>query len=381
MFIIWIISLSLLLVYFLRIVSYLKGWNRSLQTVHGADDHKGISLVIPVRNEESNIDLLINDLILQDYPEELLELIIVDDHSNDNTCEIVRSRLAEHPGLRLLELDISEQGKKTALHKGILSASHRIILNTDGDCRIEKNWVSGMVKGFSDPGIRMITGAVLFEPCNGIFRGMQSLEFLSLTAVTAGAVGLKSPILCNAANLAYYREDYLRFTDEQVRLSESGDDIFLMLWLKKQYPSSMLFSSVHGTIVRTAPSENLLSFAMQRLRWTSKSRFYRDLHMISTALLVYGLNAMIMFLIIASFRESGLILLTCLIFLGKSITDFLILLPVTRHYGKARLLRYFIPLEIIYFVYVSLIGLFGQIFSFTWKGRRIPVGKQYKPLG
>ena len=61
--------------------------------------------------------------------------------------------------------------------------------------------------------------------------------------------------------------------------------------------------------------------------------------------------------------------------------DLLILVPVLRYYHKTRLLRYFVPLEIIYLVYVSLAGLIGQFLSFSWKGRKIEITAQNESIG
>ena len=119
----WIISLSLLAVYILRVFTYLLGWHRLHGRTRGiAGKFPGVSLVIPLRDEEKNVGLLLEDLVNQEYPAESCEIIIVDDHSTDNTAEIIRSFQERHQGLRLLSLDPSETGKMAALQKGIESA-------------------------------------------------------------------------------------------------------------------------------------------------------------------------------------------------------------------------------------------------------------------
>lgn len=389
MYLLWIISLCLLLCYIIKIISFRSGWHRTLRYKARSDNYPGVSLVLPVRNEEGNISLLLADLARQEYPAESLEIILVDDHSSDRTPEIIQTFCEHHPDFHFLFLGPYESGKKAALSKGIGTANHPLILNTDGDCRASTGWVAEMVQAFSDPGVKMVTGTVIFDPDRGIFRSMQSLEFFSLTAVSAGSAGMKDPILCNGANLAYYREDYLRFQEETEQYSESGDDIFLMLWLKKNFPGSIRFSSSRDSVIRTLAVPDLTSFIMQRIRWSSKSRYYRDLNTVFTALLVYGINALLMIVLLAFLLvflltgtwKPGLLQLFGTMLFGKSIMDLIILLPVLRHYRKSRLLMYFLPLQIIYFVYVSLIGLLGQILFFTWKGRRIGTMKQNRVFG
>jgi len=389
MLFLWIISLSLLGLYVLRIVTYVYGWFRTGRLQVIPEKFMSVSIVIPVRDEGSHIDLLLADLVEQDYPPEFLEIILVDDHSGDNTRAKIKSCLEKHQGLRLIPLGSSETGKKAALEKGISASIHTLILNTDGDCRASKSWVSEMVAGFSDPEVKMIIGGVVFEPDKGVFRSMQSLEYFSLTASSAGSAGMNAPILCSGANLAYYREDYLEFIAEQEKVSESGDDIFLLLWLKKRYPGSIRFSRSVGSAIRTLPSGSLSSLLTQRIRWTSKSRYYRDFDIVSTALLVFGLNALLLaillvFLLAPVFTgiwNAHLLLIFGILLFCKSFADLLILVPVLRHYHKTRLLRYFVPLEIIYLVYVSLAGLIGQFLSFSWKGRKITITAQNGSIG
>lgn len=392
MYLTWIISISLILVYILRIFTFFLGWRRIEKKVPHKSEKSGttpdVSVVIPLRNEEENIIDLLKDLFSQESLPGKYEVILVDDHSVDNTLSLLqgfcsepenalnRSAQDEHhqfPEIRILSLDAEEQGKKAALHKGISAASHPLILNCDGDCRVSHEWVEQMTGGFSDPDVKMMIGPVVFEPDRIFFQAMQSLEFFSLTAVSAGSSGLNNPVLCNAANLAYYKADYLNFSSQEIRVSESGDDIFLMLWMKKQFPGSIRYSAPRGSLVRTPPARTLPDFIAQRMRWTSKSRNYRDPNMIFTAMLTYGMNAMLLGILIAGFFRNELLILFLLLLILKSGIDLLLLAPVLWRFGKIRLLRYFFPMEIVYFMYVSLVGLLGQFFSFTWKGRRIPV--------
>ncbi len=396
----WIISLCILLFYFLCLLAYGLGWRRVSGPAPNAGKHSpedlsatagqqntpeqsrpGVSVVIPVRNEETGIGLLLNDLKNQEDTGADFEIIVVDDHSTDRTGSVVESFRANNPVIRLISLGLQEWGKTDALRKGIRAAVHPVILNTDGDCRIPSRWVSNTKSVFTEPGVRMQIGTVLFESHRGALTAMQSLEHFGLTAVSGGAAGWNDPILCSGANLAYFREDYIGFAQQDERPSESGDDVFFMLWLKKKYPGSIRFASSPESAVRTRPPAGLVPFIMQRMRWASKGRHYRDVHTIGTALLVYIMNAVLLVLLllflldpsILSRWQSHALKVFGILFAGKAIADLLFLMPVLRHYGKIRLLRWFLPLEIVYFAYVSLIGLFGQMIPFSWKGRRVPV--------
>jgi hypothetical protein len=217
----------------------------------------------------------------------------------------------------------------------------------------------------------MVAGPVLLYPERGLFRALQSLEFLSLVGVSAGAAGLGRPIMCNGANLAFLKEDYLGFLGTGRNPSPSGDDMFLMLWLKREHPGSIRYISTSGAAIRTAPCRDLGTLLMQRFRWVSKSRYYRDILLNLTALLVFLASASILMVAVRCFFTPQLIPLFLVLLLAKSAVDALFLNPVLNHYGRRKWWLLILPLELVYFMYVSMVGIAGQFFPYTWKGRKI----------
>ena len=59
------------------------------------------------------------------------------------------------------------------------------------------------------------------------------------------------------------------------------------------------------------------------------------------------------------------------LFLVKMFTDFLFLFPVTKYYRSARILIYFLPLQMLHFIYVNFIGIAGNLLPVSWKRRKI----------
>jgi hypothetical protein len=177
--------------------------------------------------------------------------------------------------------------------------------------------------------------------------------------------------MCNAANLAYFKEDYQNFRMAGDQSSESGDDVFFMLWLKKMRSGAIRYLTSPGAAIRTLPAENLRAFVMQRLRWASKSRYYSDFHIFSTALLIFIINASLLLTAILSFVSFAWVIPFTSIFIMKIMIDLVFLDRVLKHYGKRKLLSVFIPLEVVYFMYVSLVGIASQFVPYTWKERNI----------
>jgi glycosyltransferase involved in cell wall biosynthesis len=101
-----------------------------------------VSIISPVYNGEDRISELLESILNLDYPRELLEIIIVDNGSTDNTKEIVK----KYPATLLEETEI--QSSYAARNKGIQNSSSEIIAFVDSDCIVTPQWINEGVKHF-----------------------------------------------------------------------------------------------------------------------------------------------------------------------------------------------------------------------------------------
>ena len=106
------------------------------------------SVVIAARNEEENLPALLKDLTKQSYPLDKIEVIIVNDRSTDRTREILEEASQKYSFIRVVNINNKSKDmtpKKHALNQGINISKGEIIISTDADCRVGKNWVLSMV--------------------------------------------------------------------------------------------------------------------------------------------------------------------------------------------------------------------------------------------
>ncbi len=339
-----------------------------------------VSVIIAARNEEVSIGALLKDLVRQDYPSGLLEIIVVDDHSEDNTVQVVNQLKDSAPFLRLLELKSSGlTGKKSAIDYGIQFSTGILILTTDADCRLQGTWVSSIVSFYEMHHPKMILSPVRFSSEQSFFGKLQSLEFMSLGASTAGSARAGIPLMANGANFAYEKDAYVMCGGFAGNTGfPSGDDVFLLFRIKQLFGAkSICFLKSTRAMVSTKPSKNLKEFFHQRLRWVSKSRGYKDPPVIVSSLIVYFTNlAILTTLIYGFFSPNGLILALAL-YLIKMVIDFPVMAGIAGFFRSRKLLWLFPLLELLNILYTVLIGILGNLKSYEWKGRNIATKRNH----
>lgn len=117
-----------------------------------------VSVVIAARNEEKNISARIENLLAQEYPRELLEIIIVADGCSDRTAEL--ARLHAGHGVQVLEC-ATPVGKATALNIGVAAALRDIVVFADARQSFSPNAIAELVSVFHDPAVGAVSGELI----------------------------------------------------------------------------------------------------------------------------------------------------------------------------------------------------------------------------
>lgn len=128
-----------------------------------------ISIVVCAYNEERNIRKKIQSIIECSYPENKIELIIVNDASHDKTEEVARDALKDVHIKWEIHTNEKQQGKNKSLNTGISLASSDIVFSTDADLVWDKYSAERLVRGLlSDDKYAAGTGDL--QPNQGIDR-------------------------------------------------------------------------------------------------------------------------------------------------------------------------------------------------------------------
>ncbi|MEO8885576.1 MAG: glycosyltransferase [Mucilaginibacter sp.] len=370
-----IICLSLTGLYLAVIVYLIVGWIKLKRpTIKTANFTTKVTVIIAARNEAERIHYTIEDILAQDYPKHLTEVIIVDDHSTDLTAEIISSYA--HRGIKLLELNEARplnSYKKKAIARAIGISTGDLMVATDADCRMGKQWLSSIVGYYEAEQPVMISSPVCFFEDRTVFEKMQSLEFSFLIGIGGAFIGHNKASTCNGANLAYRKDVFYEvggFTG--IDDLASGDDELLLQKVALKYPGKIGFLKLREAIVYTHAKHNLKEFLQQRRRWASKSTKYKDKKIVALAVGMWLFNiSLILNVLLGVFYNHYFLKLFLCQFVLKTAFEVGFLLPVTLFFKRTGLLLLLSILSPLHSIYLTYIGFIGNTKKYIWKGRLV----------
>ena len=354
--------LILIIIYFysLLIVLFYLEIEENTSISDEVPEHLGpLSIIIPFRNEADQLPGLLEDLANQSYPDELYEVILVDDHSMDASWSVVESFVKENKAFNSLQLPMKLSGKKAALSHGISQAKHDWIIQVDADCRVGPRYIASHMLFLEAHPSDLVAGLVSASTGGGGFLNtFERLDLLSLMGSSAGSFALGRPMMCSGANLAYSRELYLETRSfDPGNIIASGDDMFLMIGARK-LGKKLSFNTCRESLVETCPAKGLRTLIVQRIRWGSKSVQYRMPDIQLLAVLVSLCNISILLLPLWLILYTELWPWMAGAWLVKTLADFMLLFRMTGITDSRADLKMFAPVSLLYhpFFVVSMLG-------------------------
>uniref|UniRef100_UPI004048CA52 glycosyltransferase family 2 protein n=1 Tax=Flavobacterium sp. TaxID=239 RepID=UPI004048CA52 len=358
---------TVFLIYILFIGQLIYGFNRMKRFPKKEFTPKtSFTIVVPFRNEKENLPNLLHSISLLNYPKELVEIILVDDDSDDSwKMENGRWKFE----IRIIKnIRKSNSPKKDAIETAIQVAKNDWIITTDADCLVQKDWLTTFDQYIQENEVEMVASGVCYVPKNGFLSAFQNLDFLSLQGATIGSFGIDKAFMCNGSNFAYSKHFFKELNGFQGNETiASGDDVFLLQKAVSVSPEKVGFLLAKESIVATKVLETWTELFQQRIRWASKSTGYSSVYGKLLALVVFGGNLawiMSFLLWLIGLLDQNIFMLFVAL---KFLIDFILLFK-TANFFKAKL-QYVLASSLLYpffSVSVAMYSLFGK---YTWKGR------------
>jgi cellulose synthase/poly-beta-1,6-N-acetylglucosamine synthase-like glycosyltransferase len=363
------IPILITLGYALLIIAFIIGWDHIPfhEGKNNPENKLVVSCIIPFRNEENHLRALIEGLKKQQYPPSLFEVLLIDDHSTDqsynSTCELIQDLSNFHL------FKNNGEGKKQAIFTGIEKTTNNYIITTDADCVHPSSWIKSITDYLNNNQPDLLIGPVYIQRGKPFLSKFQSIDFMSLVMSGAGAAGIRQPIMCNGANLIIRKDIYLEAQHAIENEYASGDDIFLLQYCKK-HKKEIHFLKSKEAIVSTYPQSSITQFLNQRIRWAGKSKGYTDKFTLLVAWLVFLFNTCLLTLpFYMYFIPKQSFELISVVVTAFTLNYILIKKGAKFFQTHFTIFNYFM-IQLIYPISIFITVVFTAFGKVSWKGRK-----------
>ncbi len=240
----------------------------------------GVTIIIPCFNEEEWIRRTILSCVNQDYPIEKLEVIVVDDCSNDHSVEKIKETI-EDLKRENVHYDIENRvsylvqpqnaGKRDALCAGVKHAKHELIVFVDSDSFLDPFAIRNLVQPFKDPKMGGVAGRTdVANTYTNSLTKMQSVRYYIAFRVMKAAEAYFDGVTCLSGPLSCYRKQIIidnmdawlnqKFLGQKATF---GDDRAMTNFVLRHHRTSYQDTAICSTIV---PNKHKV-FLKQQMRW------------------------------------------------------------------------------------------------------------------
>lgn len=364
------------IVYLLLIAGFIYGFEKvKLLKLTNINAETRFSIVIPFRNEAKNLPKLLKSIQSLKYPTHLFEIIFVNDFSEDDSVNIINSIFYNKPSNHIdftiiNNISRTNSPKKDAITNAINLAKYEWILSTDADCLLPEYWLVSFDECIQKNKVKCLAAPVTYQIETGFLNRFQMLDMLSLQGATIGSFGIKKPFLCNGANFAYQKKAFIEVKgfDGNTNIA-SGDDIFLLEKMVRQYPNQVQFLKDTQAVVITKSENSWKKLIAQRIRWAAKTSTYNNWFGKFTGIIVLLMNFLVLLsLVLSVFGLLKANMVFYMVFVKFNIDTFLIYKTAT-FFNQKEVLRSFLLSFLLYpffSVYVAFLSLFT---GYKWKDR------------
>lgn len=360
----------ILILYIISIGSLIYGFTKVKKSQKSdLTPQTNFTIIVPFRNEAENLPQLLRSFSNLNYPNDLFEVILVDDNSREEfKLSIVNYQLSIIDNVR-----ISNSPKKDAITTAIKHVKTDWVITTDADCIVPSNWLLTFDNYIQQNRVSMLAGPVSYECENSFLDHFQQLDLTSLQGATIGSFGLDKAFMCNGANFAYTKSLFEKlngfYGNNKIA---SGDDVFLLQKAVGLLPDEVHYLKTEEAIVMTKPTEDWKSLFYQRVRWAAKTGSYQSIFGKLLGLIVFFGNLSFVigffFFLFGIWPWQHLVL-----YAGLKFSIDLILLYVTNHFLTKTKLRYLILSSLFYPFFSSGVAFYSLFRPYEWKGRRFKV--------
>lgn len=246
-----------------------------------------VSVVICAHDEEENLKRLLPSIFRQNHKK--MEVVVVDDRSNDNTYDYLLQQKSIHDNLKIVNVEKTPahvNGKKYGLTLGIKAAKYEHILLTDADCEpLSDDWVSLMAQAY-DENTQIVLGYSPYLKAKGLLNNFIRFETLCTGIQYLSAAQKGRPYMGVGRNLSYRKSFFVdrKGFNKYLKVIGGDDDLFVNEHSDKYNTKIVIGEKAN---VASMPKQTWSSYLSQKIRHLSVGKFYKKkdkLHLGTVAL-------------------------------------------------------------------------------------------------
>ena len=249
---------------------------RIQRTKHNSPSHiTGVSVIVCAQNAADQLNTLIPELLDQNHKK--YEVIVVNDHSNDHSLEVLSRIKSSDDRLRVIDfkgVDNKIPGKKQALKLGIEASKFDLLLLTDADCRpASKDWVQLMTAPLTKRKL-LVLGYGGLDKKPGVLNALIRYETAMTASLYLGQAMAHFPYMGVGRNLAYHKSLLERYTqsEEHARFPSGDDDLLVNHCATAQNTSWMIEPD---SFTWSLPKTTWTEWIRQKRRHINAAHHYR----------------------------------------------------------------------------------------------------------
>ncbi len=233
---------------------------------------ENLSVIIAVKNEEANLPELFKALGFQQYAMKKVEILMINDGSNDNSVPIIKDYQNNALQIKLFNNERG-QGKKAAVMTGIEKAENEFLIITDADCIPESKWLNDITLKMKE-GFDLVFGLAPLVMSDKAISKYVCFDNLRSQLLMLSAAKFGIPYSATARSLAFRKSCFNRVGgfNEHINMMSGDDDLLLQSFVKNKLRVTGLITEKSRVYSKTVSS--LKEFIRQKSRHVSTSNHY-----------------------------------------------------------------------------------------------------------
>lgn len=232
--------------------------------------NSGLSILIAAKNEAKNLQQNIPNWLSQTPKPK--EIILIDDFSQDQTSEIIKS--FNKQGIKYLSASKDTKGKKTALSEGIAASNESVILLTDADCKANSPYWANIMNAHINDNNKIALGYGPMIKTHGFLNKFIRFETILVAIQYFGFTLLGKPYMAVGRNLAFAKSIFFdnKGYDSHLNVASGDDDLFIRDVATKSNTAIVL--DPDSFVYSDAP-DSLRNYIRQKTRHLSTAKHYK----------------------------------------------------------------------------------------------------------